>query len=196
MLQGMTAHYLTTSTYPLKAGQAALVHAGAGGVGLLLIQIARKIGARVIATVGTPQKGELARAAGADEVIISPDLKFSGEVWRLTNKQGVEAVLENVVTGTIGESLRSTARNAIVVILGNIGARPIEMDPGLIIVRRIRIAGSGNATFADVHRSLHLLATGAVKPFIGEVLPFPRVGEGHAMMENREVVGRVVLSGW
>ena len=105
-------------------------------------------------------------------------------------------MLENVVSDTFGESLRSVAQNAVVVVLGNIGAKRVEIDPGLVIARRIRIAGSGNATYKDVKIALHLLATGAVKPFIGAVLPFPRVGEGHAMMEQREVIGRVVLSGW
>ena len=88
------------------------------------------------------------RQAGADEVVVQPDLKFSREVWRLTGKQGADVVLENVVTGTFGESLRSAAQNATVVVLGNIGARPVEIDPGLVIMRRIQIAGSGNATFA------------------------------------------------
>jgi D-arabinose 1-dehydrogenase-like Zn-dependent alcohol dehydrogenase len=105
-------------------------------------------------------------------------------------------VLENVVTETFGESLRSTAQNAMVVVLGNIGARRVDMEPGLVIARRIRISGSGNATYKDVQIALHLLATGAVKPIIGRVLPFPKVGEGHAMMERREVTGRVVLHGW
>jgi D-arabinose 1-dehydrogenase-like Zn-dependent alcohol dehydrogenase len=72
----------------------------------------------------------------------------------------------------------------------------VELDPGLIIMRRIRIAGSGNATFKDVHMALHLLASKAVRPFIGCVLPFPRAAEGHALMERRAVSGRVVLQGW
>ena len=93
MLQGMTAHYLTTSTYPLKSGQTALVHAGAGGVGLLLIQIARKIGARVIATVGTAEKGELARAAGAHEIIIYSQQDFEAEVKKMTNGCGCRSRL-------------------------------------------------------------------------------------------------------
>jgi D-arabinose 1-dehydrogenase-like Zn-dependent alcohol dehydrogenase len=83
-----------------------------------------------------------------------------------------------------------------VVVLGNIGTRPVELDPGLVIMRRIRIAGSGNATFKDVHVALHLLATGAVKPSIGRILPFPQAAEGHALMEGRAVTGRVVLAGW
>jgi D-arabinose 1-dehydrogenase-like Zn-dependent alcohol dehydrogenase len=83
-----------------------------------------------------------------------------------------------------------------VVVLGNIAAQPVELDPGLLIMRRIRIAGSGNATFADVDIALHLLASGKVKPCIGCVLPFRKAAEGHAMLEQRVVTGRVVLQGW
>ena len=177
-------------------GDKVLVTGSGGGLGLHQIQVAKSVNAHVIAVTSSDEKVDVIKQAGADEIIISPDLKFSREVWRLTAKQGVDVVLENVVTNTFGESLRSTAQNAKVVVLGNIGTRPVDVDPGLLIVRRIRIAGSGNATFADVRRSLHLLATGAVKPFIGRVLPFPDVGQGHALMEQKGVVGRVVLSGW
>jgi acryloyl-coenzyme A reductase len=163
---------------------------------LAVCPVGKSVNAHVIAVTSSKEKAEIVSRAGADEVIVSPDLKFSGEVWRRTGKQGVDVVLENVVSNTFGECLRSTAQNAIVVVLGNIAAKRVEIDPGLIITRRIRIAGSGNATYKDVRIALHLLATGAVRPFIGAVLPFPRVSEGHAMMEQREVVGRVVLSGW
>ena len=152
--------------------------------------------ARVLAVTSSQQKAQALRAAGADEVIVSADLKFSAEAWRLTQKQGADVVLDNVVTGTLRESLRACAQNATVVVLGNIAAQPVELDPGLVIMRRIRIAGSGNATFADVDTALHLLATGKVKPCIGCVLPFPKAAEGHAMLEQRAVTGRVVLQGW
>ena len=167
-----------------------------GGLGLHQIQVAKSLQARVIAVTSSPAKAAAVRQAGADEIIIAPDLKFSADVWRLTGKNGADVVLENVVPSTFGESLRSTAQHAIVVVLGNIGTKPIEIDPGLLIVRRIRIAGSGNATYADVRRALHLLATGAVKPFINSVLPFPQVGEGHALMEHRDTICRIVLNGW
>ena len=179
-----------------EPGQIVLVTGAGGGLGLHQIQVAKSVQARVIAVTSSQDKAALVRAAGADEVIVSPDLKFSSEVWRLTGKQGADVVLENVVAGTFGESLRSTAQHACVVVLGNIGARPVEIDPGLVIMRRIRIAGSGNATFKDVQTALHLLAIKAVKPFIGRVLPFPLAAEGHALMERREVTGRVVLQGW
>jgi D-arabinose 1-dehydrogenase-like Zn-dependent alcohol dehydrogenase len=179
-----------------EPGQVALITGAGGGLGLHQIQVAKSVQARVIAVTSSADKVDVVRAAGADEVVVSPDLKFSREVWRLTGKQGADVVLENVVTGTFGESLRSCAQQATLVVLGNIGARPVDIDPGLIIVRRIRIAGSGNATFKDVHMALHLMATKAVKPFIGRVLPFPQAAQGHALMEQRAVTGRVVLQGW
>jgi acryloyl-coenzyme A reductase len=180
----------------LEPGQTVLITGAGGGLGLHQIQVAKSMQAGVIAVTSSSDKAEIVRAAGADDVIVAPDLKFSGEVWRLTGKQGADVVLENVVTGTFSESLRSCAQHASVVVLGNIGARPVELDPGLVIARRIRIAGSGNATFKDVHVALHLLASGAVKPMIGRVLPFPQAAEAHALMEQRAVTGRVVLAGW
>jgi D-arabinose 1-dehydrogenase-like Zn-dependent alcohol dehydrogenase len=180
----------------LAPGQVVLITGAGGGLGLHQIQVAKCVQARVIAVTSSRDKAKIVRDAGADEVIVAPDLKFSAEVWRLTAKQGADVVLENVVSGTFGESLRSCAQQATVVVLGNIGAQRVELDPGLVIMRRIRIAGSGNATFKDVQVALHLLATGAVKPFIGRVLPFPQAAEGHALMERRAVTGRVVLAGW
>jgi acryloyl-coenzyme A reductase len=180
----------------LEPAQVVLITGAGGGLGLHQIQVAKCVQARVIAVTSSRDKAEIVRDAGADEVIVAPDLKFSADVWRLTAKQGADVVLENVVTGTFGESLRSCAQQATVVVLGNIGAQRVELDPGLVIMRRIRIAGSGNATFKDVQVALHLLAIGAVKPFIGRVLPFPQAAEGHALMERRAVTGRVVLAGW
>jgi len=177
-------------------GQTVLVTGAGGGLGLHQIQVAKSVQARVLAVTSSRQKTEAVRATGADEVIVSSDLKFSAEVWRLTQKQGADVVLDNVVTGTLRESLRACAQNATVVVLGNIAAQPVELDPGLVIMRRIRIAGSGNATFADVDIALHLLASGKVKPCIGCVLPFPKAAEGHAILEQRAVTGRVVLQGW
>jgi D-arabinose 1-dehydrogenase-like Zn-dependent alcohol dehydrogenase len=179
-----------------RPGDTVVVTGAGGGLGLHEIQVAKSVQARVIAVTSSDDKTDAIRQAGADEIVVRPDLKFSADVWRLTGKQGADVILENVVTGTFGESLRSCAQNARVVVLGNIGARPVEIDPGLVIMRRINIVGSGNATFNDVHLALHLMATGAVKPFIGRVLPFPQAAEGHALMERRDVTGRVVLSGW
>ena len=153
--------------------------------------------AACIAVTSSQDKVEIVRAAGADEVIISPELKFSA--------RGVAADRPSRAptwcwrTSSPGPFAKACgrARNTQRWWCSAISARrPVEFDPGLVIMRRIRIAGSGNATFKDVHVALHLLATGAVKPFIGRVLPFPQAAEGHALMERRAVTGRVVLAGW
>jgi D-arabinose 1-dehydrogenase-like Zn-dependent alcohol dehydrogenase len=179
-----------------QPGDIVLITGAGGGLGLHQIAVAKSLQARVIAVTSSPHKAAIIRQAGADDVIISPDLKFSADVWRLTQKQGADIVLENVVTGTFGESLRSAAQNAAIVVLGNIGALPVELDPGLVIMRRTRIVGSGIATFTDVRTALHLLARKAVRPFIDRILPFAQAQQGHALMENRAVNGRVVLQGW
>lgn len=179
-------------------GDVVLVVGAGGGLGLHQIQIAKAVNAHVIGVTSSQRKLTAIREAGADEVIVAAPTTptFSRDVWRLTGKQGADVVLENVVTGTFGESLRATTKNAIVVVLGNIGARPVEMDPGLIIARRIRISGSGNATFEDVQRAFHLIAAGAVRAVIERIVPFDRAAEAHALIEQRAVAGRIVLSGW
>ena len=179
-----------------QPGDIVLITGAGGGLGLHQIAVAKSIAARVIAVTSSPHKAAIVRQAGADDVIVSPDLKFGAEMWSLTQKQGADVVLENVVTGTFGESLRSAAPNAMVVVVGNVGAQPVELDPGLAIMRRIRIAGSGIATFADVRTALHLLKRKAVAPFIDRILPFAQAQQGHALMEKRAVSGRVVLQGW
>jgi NADPH2:quinone reductase len=118
MLQGMTAHYLTHSTYPLKAGETALVHAGAGGVGLLLTQMAVKIGARVITTVSTPAKAELSYEAGASDVINYSEQDFEAEVKRLTSNKGVDVVYDSVGKTTFDKSLNCLRPRGLLALFG------------------------------------------------------------------------------
>jgi NADPH2:quinone reductase len=118
MLQGMTAHYLSHSTYPLKAGETALVHAGAGGVGLLLTQMAVRLGARVITTVSTPEKAELSREAGASDVILYTQQEFEPEVKRLTGGKGVDVVYDSVGKTTFEGSLNCLRPRGILALFG------------------------------------------------------------------------------
>ena len=118
MLQGMTAHYLAYSTFPLKAGETALVHAGAGGVGLLLTQIASRLGARVITTVSTAQKAKLSREAGASDVILYTKQDFEAEVKRLTNNKGVDVVFDSVGKTTFESSLNCLRPRGMLVLFG------------------------------------------------------------------------------
>ncbi len=118
MLQGMTAHYLAYSTFPLKSGETALVHAGAGGVGLLLTQMAARIGARVITTVSTPEKAELSREAGASDVILYTQQDFSAEVKRLTGGRGVDVVYDSVGRTTFEGSLNCLRPRGLLALFG------------------------------------------------------------------------------
>src|SRR5947199_5401588 len=132
MLQGMTAHYLACSTYPLKKGDTCLVHAAAGGVGLLLCQIAKRRGARVIGTVSTEEKARLAREAGADEVILYTETDFSAEVKRITGGAGLQVVYDSVGRTTFMKGLDCLARRGMMVLLGQSSGPPEPIDPQLL----------------------------------------------------------------
>ncbi|MDR3724850.1 MAG: quinone oxidoreductase [Terracidiphilus sp.] len=118
MLQGMTAHYLAFSTFPLKKGDTALIHAGAGGVGLLLTQMAARIGARVITTVSTPEKAELSREAGASDVILYTEQDFEQEVKRITGGRGVDVVYDSVGKTTFDKSLNCLRPRGLLALFG------------------------------------------------------------------------------
>jgi NADPH2:quinone reductase len=132
MLQGITAHYLATSTYPLKSGDTALVHAGAGGVGLLLTQIAKMRGARVITTVSTQEKAALSRAAGADEVVLYAEQAFDAEVKRITDGRGVQVVYDSVGLATFDKSLNSLAPRGMMVLFGQSSGKGDKIDPTIL----------------------------------------------------------------
>uniref|UniRef100_E6QHV3 Quinone oxidoreductase, NADPH-dependent n=1 Tax=mine drainage metagenome TaxID=410659 RepID=E6QHV3_9ZZZZ len=129
LLQGMTAHYLAYSTFPLKAGDTALIHAAAGGVGLLLTQIAHRIGARVIATVSTAEKAALARAAGADEVILYTESDFEAETRRLTDGRGVDVVYDSVGKTTFDKSLNCLRPRGLLALFGASSGAVPPFDP-------------------------------------------------------------------
>ena len=132
MLQGMTAHYLAYSTYPLKAGDTALVHAGAGGVGLLLTQMAARIGARVITTVSTKAKAELSREAGASDVILYTEKDFEAEVKRLTGGKGVDVVYDSVGKTTFEGSLNCLHPRGLLALFGASSGPVPPFDPILL----------------------------------------------------------------
>lgn len=132
MLQGMTAHYLTHSTFPLQQGQTCLVHAAAGGAGQCLVQMAKRRGARVIATVGTEAKAELAREAGADEVILYDQVDFAAETRRLTAGKGVDVVYDSVGASTFVKSIDSLKPRGMMVTFGNASGPVPAVEPLLL----------------------------------------------------------------
>lgn len=179
----------------MNPGDTVLVTGASGGLGIHQVQLVKAFGGHAIAVTSSEKKTASLKAAGADEVIVAKELAFGAEVWRLTGKQGVDVVLDNLGP-TLGESLRSLGQGGIAVVLGNIGGESVPVSPGLLIGRRLRIAGSGRATFEDVRQSLALIAGGRVKPVIAEVLRFPEASRAHAMLDERAVEGRVLLQGW
>lgn len=202
MLQGMTAHYLATSTYPLGRGDWCLVHAAAGGVGLLLCQIAARRGARVIGTVSTAAKEALAREAGAHEVIRYTEQDFVAEVRRLTGNRGVQVVYDSVGKTTFDGSLDSLARRGMLVLFGQSSGPVPPIDPqilnrkGSLYLTRPSL-GAYVATREDlVARAsdiLEWIGNGSLKVRIDRSYPLDQAGEAHRALEARATMGKVLL---
>jgi NADPH:quinone reductase len=201
MLQGMTAHYLAKSTYPLKAGETALVHAGAGGVGLLLTQMASKIGARVITTVSTAEKAELSREAGASDVILYGEQDFVAEVKRLTGK-GVDVVYDSVGKTTFEGSLDCLRPRGMMVLFGgSSGAVPpfdlIQLSSkGSLFVTRPTLwhyVATRQELECRAGEVLGAVASGELKLRMEHMYPLAEAGRAHADIENRKTTGKILL---
>lgn len=202
MLQGMTAHYLAYSTYPLKAGETALVHAGAGGVGLLLTQVATRIGVRVITTVSTPAKAELSREAGASDVILYTEQDFETEVKRITGGKGVDVVYDSVGKTTFEGSLNCLRPRGLVALFGGSSGAVPPFD-------LIQLSGKGSlfvtrptlwhylASRAELEwRASEVLgwaASGALKLRTEHIYPLDEAGQAQADLESRKTTGKVLL---
>jgi NADPH2:quinone reductase len=202
MLQGMTAHYLATSTYPLKAGDTALVHAGAGGVGLLLTQIAAKIGARVIATVSTKEKAELSLEAGAAETIVYTQQDFVAETKRLTGGKGVDVVYDSVGKTTFEGSLNCLRPRGLMALFGGSSGPVPPFD-------LIQLSGKGSlfitrptlwhyvATRQELEwragEVMGWVASGDLKLRMEHMYPLADAGRAQTDMENRKTTGKILL---
>jgi NADPH2:quinone reductase len=202
MVQGITAHYLTFSTYPLKAGETALVQAAGGGTGRLLVQVAKHCGARVIGTASTEEKAALAREAGADEVILYTQTDFEAEVKRLTNNAGVDVVYDSVGKDTFDKSLNCLRRRGYMVLYGASSGPVPPLDPqvlnakgslyltrpylGHYIADRAELLGRANAVF-------NWIATGELKVRIDKTFPLSEVAEAHRYLEGRQSKGKILL---
>lgn len=178
----------------LKPGETVLINGASGGLGAHQIQLARALGAHVIAVTGSADKRGFLQSLGADEVIVS-DGSYSAQVWQLTGKRGVDVAMENL-GHSLEDTLRSMTLGGRVVVLGNVNPGAVAVNPGLLIGRRLKLQGSGSATLEELRTALALIAAGQVKPLIDRVLPFPEVVRAHTLLESRQVNGRIVLSGW
>jgi NADPH2:quinone reductase len=202
MLQGMTAHYLTTSTFPLAKGHTCLVHAAAGGVGLLLVQMAKQRGARVIGTVGGEPKARLARAAGADEVILYRQEDFLAAVKRLTSGRGVDVVYDGVGKETALKSLDCLALRGMMVFFGNASGPVGPLDPLLLsqkgslfmtrptLFHYVADRASLEARAADV---LGQVAAKRLEVRIDRAFPLAEAAAAHQALESRQTTGKLLL---
>jgi NADPH2:quinone reductase len=202
MLQGMTAHYLVHSTFPLKAGETALVHAGAGGVGLLLTQMAKRIGARVIATVSTKEKAELAREAGADDVILYTEKEFEPEVKRLTGGKGVDVVYDSVGKTTFEGSLNCLRPRGLLALFGaSSGAVPpfdlIQLSgKGSLFVTRPTLwhyIGTRAELEWRAGDVLGWAAKGELKLRTEHLYPLAEAAQAQSDLEERKTTGKILL---
>lgn len=200
MLQGMTAHYLLHSSYPLKKDETALIHAAAGGVGLLLVQMAKKIGARVIATAGTQEKAQLARDAGADECIVYTEADFETETRRLTD--GVHVVYDGVGKATFDKDLNVLRpRGYLVLFGGSSGAVPpfdlIKLSQkGSLFITRPTLAHYTLTREELEWRAndvLQSIACGELKLRIHKVYPLAEAEQAHRDLEGRKTTGKLLL---
>jgi len=202
MLQGMTAHYLAYSTFELKAGHTALVHAGAGGVGLLLTQIASRLGAKVITTVSTPEKAALSRAAGAAEVILYTEQDFEAEVKRVTGGKGVDVVYDSVGRTTFDKSLNCLRPRGLLALFGGSSGPVPPFD-------LIQLSGKGSlyitrptlwhyvATRAELEwrsgKILDWVATGELKLRMEHSYPLAQAAQAQTDLEGRKTTGKILL---
>ena len=203
MLQGMTAHYLACSTYPLREGDSCLVHAAAGGVGLLLVQVAKMRGARVIGTAGSDEKARLAREAGADDVIVYTRQDFAAETKRLTSGRGVQVVYDSVGRTTFLAGLDLLAPRGMMVLFGQSSGAAPPFDPqllnqkGSLFLTRPSLAHYTAARDELLWRARELfewVASGRLTVRIGAEFPLDRAAEAHRALEGRGTTGKVLLA--
>jgi NADPH2:quinone reductase len=202
MLQGMTAHYLATSTHALGAGDRCVVHAAAGGVGLLLVQIARRRGATVIATAGSDEKAALARTAGADHAIVYTREDWAAEVRRLTDGRGVQVVYDSVGRDTFAAGLDVLAPRGMMVLFGQSSGPVPPLDPQLLnrkgslfltrpalghyVATRDELLWRAGELFAWMER-------GELRVRVGAEFALAAVAEAHQALEGRRTTGKVLL---
>jgi NADPH2:quinone reductase len=202
MLQGMTAQYLLHDTYPLKRGETALVHAAAGGVGLLLVQMAHNIGARVIATVSTDEKEKLAREAGADEIILYTKSDFEAETKRLTGDKGVDVVYDSVGKTTFEKGLNVLRPRGMMALFGgSSGAVPpfdlmvLAQKGSLYVTRPTLVAyiATRDELLARSAAVFGMIASGKLKLRIEHTYPLAEAQRAHRDLEGRKTTGKLLL---
>jgi NADPH:quinone reductase len=202
MMHGLTAHYLVTDAHKLKGSETALVHAAAGGVGLLVVQLAHAVGARVIGTASSDDKAQLAREAGADEVIVFTRQDFETEVKRLTNGKGVDVVYDGVGKATFEKNLNVMRLRGMLVIYGMSSGAVPPVDPaklsekGSLYIARTTLAhftATREELLARTSALFSMIADSRLHMRIGKKYPLAEAAQAHRDMEARKLAGKLLL---
>jgi len=202
MLQGMTAHYLTHSTFHLKSGDTCLVHAAAGGAGRLIVQMAKMLGARVLGTTSTEAKAEIARQAGIDEIIFYTKQDFEAEVKRLTSGRGVDVVYDSVGAPTYLQGLNCLRPRGMMVLFGQSGGKVPPIDPTILNTKGSLFLTRPTLMHHCANREellwragdvLQWIASGKLKLAIDRTYPLAQAAQAHRDLESRATAGKVLL---
>jgi NADPH2:quinone reductase len=203
MLQGMTAHYLTHSTFPLESGDTCLVHAAAGGAGGLIVQMAKMLGARVFGTVSTEEKARTARASGCDETILYTQQDFAAEVKRLTAGRGVDVVYDSVAKTTFEQSLNSLRPRGMLVLFGQSSGPIPPFDPAILGAKGSLFLTRPGLPYYLATRDellwrsgdvLGWIASAKLRLHIGATYPLASAAQAHRDLEGRHSTGKLVLT--
>jgi len=200
-LQGLTAQYLVNDCYKVKPGYDVLVHAAAGGVGLFLIQMLKRIGARVIGTVSSKEKGQVAKSFGADDIIFYTDQDFASEAKKLTNGRGVDYIIDGVGKDTFNKNLEACCVRGHIVVFGHASGQIDPFSPNLLQPKSITLTGGNLMNYLVSHEELVNRANvlmkdikhQAVKLHIDHVFPFEQAAAAQKLLESRKTTGKIVL---
>jgi NADPH2:quinone reductase len=202
MLQGMTAHYLTHSTFALKAGDTCLVHAAAGGAGGLIVQMAKNLGARVLGTVSTAEKAKIARDAGADEVILYTEREFDVEARRLTGGRGVDVVYDSVGKTTFEKSLNALRPRGMLALFGQSSGSVPALDPAILAKGSLYLTRPGLPHYLLTREELlwragevlDAIDAGKLRLRIDRTYPLANAAAAHRDLESRKTAGKLLLA--
>jgi NADPH:quinone reductase len=201
-LQGMTAHALVYHNYPVKLGVTVLVHAAAGGMGLVLVQWLKHLGARVIGTVSTQEKAQAAREAGAEHVILYTREDFAAETKRLTNGRGADYIIDGVGKSTFARNIDAVSTRGHITLYGWSSGAPDSILPAALMAKSIAVSGGGLGNFINTREEIRGRAravfegvqAGWLKPRVDRVFPLAQAAEAHRLLENRQTIGKLVLA--
>lgn len=200
-LQGMTAHYLLHEFRKIEKGDHVLIHAAAGGMGLILVQWAKHLGAHVIGTVSTEEKAMSAKAQGADDVIIYTKDNFVTEVMRLTNKHGADLIIDGVGKTTFLRDFEAASLRGTIVLYGGASGTPDPVDPSLLMPKSLSLCSGSLHNFIRSRQELLMRANSVINAIqegwlnlrIARIFPLEEAKEAHRMLEHRETIGKLLL---